>query len=268
MEIGKINFYNRTYYSIKSQTAQISDNKPQNNNIETSIYKQKGVNIPFCGLAKGADEIEDACIKTLRKVRENRCRKYTENDIQEVLTSLRQIKKPEEKQHVLEEILQIEDEESGRKLDKNFIKNIININANRPEQDRFAVLEFAQYELSNAAEPLTSFSKLKKEQQEKLIPILKAIDNIDSLKTFKNHQDRNDTISELYDTFRIPVYAHEDLARLGGSEANDYKTEYLKILYNEKNQMKEKDIFTNNYEKYKVSSITENIFNYFMENIL
>ena len=204
----------------------------------------------------------------LRRVRENRYRKYDEEGIKEIVSSLHQIKNSDEKKAVLEEIFEVKNENNKQKLDKNFIKNLVNINANRSESQRYAVLDFAQYELDTATKPMIAFSKLTKEQQDKLTPIIEDIGDVISTDFFKSTSDMTLTQQELYDTLRIPIYAHEDLAKLQGEAAKDYKIENLKILHAEKKHFDKSEIFTNNSAKQKAVSCVEKIIDYFMENLL
>lgn len=267
MEINQITFHNNKTLNPKQNC------NPQNNNVEkpkldVSIYNQKGLNLPFCGLAKGLDEAEEACIYMLRKVREGRMRKYPENEIKEIVTSLRQIKNPEDKKAVLEEIFEVKDEFQGKKLEKDLIKNLIDINANRAEKQRYAVLEFAQNEIYNTTKPMNSFSKLTKEQQDKLIPILEDIESVNERKLFQSSKQQKEIINTLYEEFRVPVYAHEDLSKLQGKEAADYKIENAKLLNSDKKYINNLDGYANKSSKEKINTILEKIFNYYMENIL
>lgn len=267
MEINQIAFHNNKICNQKQNSIPKNYNvaKPK---LDVSIYNQKGLNLPFCGLAKGLDEAEEACIYMLRKVREGRMRKYPENEIKEIITSLRQIKNPEDKKAVLEEIFEVKDEYQGKKLEKDLIKKIIDINANRPENQRYAVLEFAQNEISNSTKPMNSFSKLPKEVQDKLIPILEDIESINERKLFKSTKVQNEIINNLYEEFRVPVYAHEDLNILQGQKAIDYKIENAKMLNSDKKYINNLDGYANKTSKEKINTILEKIFNYYMENIL
>ncbi len=239
-----------------------------NNSIQKSLYTQKGVYIPFCGLAKGQDFIEETCIHMLRKVREHRFRKFDENDIREIITSLKKVPTPEEKPHIIQEALILKDESTGENPPKSFVKKVINLIAGKPEDDRFAILEFAQQELNKATHPLFEFSQIPENNQTKLIKILKKINNTNETALYKNSEAQSETVDSIYDIFRTVVYAHNDLHKMNTNNANSYKLETLKLLYDDKKYMKNLNTYSNENAKIKIIEITDNIINYFIENIL
>lgn len=266
MKINSVNFnYNSVYL------------KPQNNKKVndaaakepyTSVYDKKGMNIYFCGLAKGADIIEDECIKLLRKVRTGRSRKFTESDIQEMITSLKKCSNPEEKPVIVQEVLMLEDELSCEKPDKNLIKQLVKVLAGKNEKERYGVLEYAENDLKTATEPFGSFARLSNNNQAGLIKILGEISDVNEKKLYKSDEARETLLERMYDLFRMPVYAHEDLSKLSAAEANEYKIEAVKTINHDLNWYKKSDIYTNENAKNKVVSIANNILNYFIENIM
>ncbi len=265
----KVNSVNSNYNSIYL--------KPQNNKKVndaavkepyTSIYDKKGMNIYFCGLAKGVDVIEEECIKLLRKERSGRCRKFTEPDIQDMITSLKKCSKSDDKPVVVQEVLLLEDELSCEKPDKNLIKQLVKVLAGKNEKERYGVLEYAENELKTATEPFGSFARLSNNNQAELIKILSEISDVNEKNLYKSNQDRETLLERMYDLFRMPVYAHEDLSKLSAAEANDYKIEAVKTINHDLNWYKESDIYTNENAKNKVVSIANNILNYFIENIM
>lgn len=253
-----------TTFSNKNST------KPQEVScgIQTSIYNTRGANIWFGSLAKAQNVIEAECIQMLRKIRENRYRKFAEDDIQTIINDLRKVQNPNEKQHVLEEVLKVEDETSGLKPDKKIIKQLISINSGRPEDERFAILEFAENELQNATEPLKAFVNLPKEKQDKLVKILQKIDDINEQNLYKSDNTRNETVNSLYDLFRVLVYTEDDLSKNTIKNTDKYKIDQLKLLQNDLKYFENYNGYNNNISKEKVTTTANQIYNYFLENII
>lgn len=247
------------------QTRQINyaPNNKNEQRIETSIYNTKGTNVYFGSLAKAQDAFEAECIQILRKVRNHRCRMFDEYDITEMLGSLKKEQNPENKTNVLKEIFCLECEEYGKKPDKNFLKRVLNLTAGRPEDDRFAILEFVQQELIYAKEPLAAFANLPKEKQDKLVKLLKDIDNVNTI----NSEAKYYNPESLYDTFRILVYAEDDLSKLKLADANAYKISTYHILKDDMEYFKNLTYPDENTKK-EVLSVAENIQTYFLQNIL
>lgn len=240
------------------------DSAAQNKNkVETSIYNTKGANVYFGSLAKAQDAFEAECIQILRKVRNHRCRMFDEYDITEMLGSLRKEQNPANKTNVLKEIFCLESEEYAEKPDKNFLKRVLNLTAGRPEDERFAILEFAQYEFTSAKEPIAAFASLPKEKQDKLVKLLKDIDNVNTI----NSESEYYNPEAMYDTFRTLVYAEDDLARIKGGEADTYKVNTYHTLKDDIEYFKNLTYPDENI-KQRVIPTVEKILNYFLENIL
>lgn len=257
---------NYSYISCGSNKKQTLS-QAADNHIQTSLYNQKGVNVPFCGLAKGIDIFEEECISFLRQVRENRFRKFDENDIKEMLTSLRKEKTVENKKNILKEVFELEDEELNLPA-KQYLKKALNLIAGRNEEERFALLEFAQHEIKYATQPLEAFSKLPSEKQNKLIKILTKIDSVNEPVFFKT-KDKNITITEsLYDLFRTLVYAEDDLTKLKTTDIAKYKINTYHLLKNDMKYFDNIDGYANEQSKLKVIDVTKAIYEYFLENIM
>lgn len=267
MQVKKLNIQ-RIYSKPYNSSSPEKQNSEKSCGLQNSLYNTKGVYIPFCGLAKGQDFIEESCISLLRKARENRCRKFAEDDIREILTDLRKSKSPEDKPHIIQEALTIENPETGEQPSKNFIKKVIKLTAGKPEAERFALLEFAQSELKTAAAPLKVFSQLPEDKQTKLTKILKEINNANDKELYKSKDDWIETIDSAYDIFRTAVYAHDDISRLDARDADAYKIKTLKMLYSDKNYMQNLDVYSCDNAREKIVSIAQNVINYFCENIL
>ena len=162
----------------------------------------------------------------------------------------------------------IENPETGEQPSKNFIKKVIKLTAEKPEAERFALLEFAQSELKTAAAPLEVFSQLPEDKQTKLTKILKEINNANDKELYKSKDDWIETIDSAYDIFRTAVYAHDDISRLDARDADAYKIKTLKMLYSDKNYMQNLDVYSCDNAREKIVSIAKNVINYFCENIL
>ena len=268
MKIEKVNLKYPNYQNTAPEENKINTVSCSRTSVQKSLYTEKGVYIPFCGLAKGQDFIEETCIKMLRKVREHRYRKFAEDDIREILTDLRKVNNPEEKPHIIQEALTLENENSCESPSKHFVKRVINLTAGKPEDERFAILEFAQHELNYATEPLAAFSKIPEEKQTKLLPILKQINEANDTEMFNSIQGHTETITSLYDIFRTAVYAHDDISKLSVPQANAYKVETLKSMNEDKKFMEKLDFYADKKAKENIISIVDNVMNYFIDNIL
>lgn len=65
----KISSLNKTPYIQQANNIQLQKfDTGEENRIDVSLYNQKGLAVPFCGLVKGADYIEENCINFLRKI--------------------------------------------------------------------------------------------------------------------------------------------------------------------------------------------------------
>lgn len=268
MQTCKINFYTYNYINTPAGNNHAGKCTPASGSIQKSLYKEKGVHIPFCGLAKGQDFIEESCISMLRKVRENRFRKFAEDDIREILADLKKSKSPDEKPHIIQEALTLEDEAAGGLPSKNFIKKVIKLTAGKSEEERFALLEFAQRELQTSTAPLEAFSKISEEKQTKLTRILTAINDANETKYYKSKDAQTKTIDSIYDIFNTAVYAHDDLPKLDINEADKYKLNALKILHSDKKYIQNMNTFSDENAKTKILNIADSIMNYFFENII
>lgn len=268
MRLEKINLYSKNIFLSSQQKNRKSELPNYSINIETSIYNQKGLNVSFGCLAKGKDAVEESCIRLLRKVREGRRRKFAEDDIIEIVKDLRKIKKPKEKQNILEEILSIENENNGEKPDKNFIKQAIKLVTGKTESERYGILEFAQNDLKTTIKPLEAFSRLPEEKQNQLTKILKKIDDINEHKLFKSENEKNETVDSLYDLFRVALYADDDLSKMDISKADAYKISIIDLLNQDKKYFINLNGYSDPQAKSKVVSVTNNIFNYFLDNYI
>lgn len=263
---------NVNLYSVQPRYCRLNNRKqaePQTYTpVQTSLYNTKGLNLSFGSIVKGQDFIEEECIRMLRKVRENRYRKFAEDDIKEIITELHSAQKPSEKQNILQEVLEVENEDNGSKPDKKMIKQLVHLIAGRPEAERFAILEFAENELKYTTEPLTAFNNIPRKKQDKLVKILNKINNINEPGLFKSDRARIETIDSLYDLFRVPVYAEEDLRHMSKTQADSYKLEQLHLLRDDVKFFQKDKYYSDEKTKSKVTSTAYQIYNYFLENVI
>ncbi len=241
-------------------------NKPQQtkdypSGIQTSLYNTRGMNVYFGSLAKGVDFIENECIDILRSARNGRCRRFAENDIQDIVNSLKYVAQPENKPYILQELLMIGD--SGKLPDNKLFKRLVALTANRPENERFAILEFAANELENATKPMEVFSKLPFKTQNNLTDLLCKIDYVNDSGLYKSDEARALTVNSLYDTFRVPLYAHEDMDKLPREFRILPKKENLKILDDDLKFYEKQDVYKDEFSRQKVLYAVECIRDYF-----
>lgn len=266
MRLEKINLYNPNVF-LSSPKKNKAETLNYGTNIETSIYNQKGMNVPFGCLAKGKDAVEESCIRLLRKVREGRRRKFAEDDIMDIIKDLRGIRKKQDKQNILEEILTLENENDGSKPDKKVIKNVIKLITGKSEDERYGVLEYTMNDLRNSAEPLEAFAKLPKEKQDKLIKILSEINDVNEQKLFKSNEAKEETLDSLYDYFRVALYADDDLSRLDISKTDAYKIDKVDLLNQDRKYFKNLNTYASPQAKQKIITLTDKVLNYFLDNI-
>lgn len=267
MRLEKINSYNPNVFAVSSFSKKNSEAPNYNTNIETSIYNEKGLNVSFGCLAKGQDAVEETCIRLLRKVREGRRRKFAEDDIMEIINDLRGIGKKQDKQNILEEILTLEDENTGSKADKKVIKNVIKLISGKPEDERYGVLEYAMNDLKNGVEPLEAFANLPKEKQDKLIKILSKINDVNEKELFISEKAKDETLDSLYDYFRVVLYADDDLSRLDISKADAYKIDKVNLLNQDRKYFNNLNSYSSTSAKQKIITVTNKVLDYFLDNI-
>lgn len=250
----------------------LSQDKPVKNTekttpVDVSLYKQSGLPVAFCGLVKGADYAEENCIRFLRKIRENRRRKFDEQDIKEMLGYLKREKDPDNKENVLREVFYLESESDIKLPSKDFLKRALKLITGRPEDERFAVLEFAQHELNCAVKPLEAFSNISEQKQNKLIKILKNINELNDIPYSAAEPAPAVESESLYDLFRVLVYAEDDISRLSGAASDKYKIDTYHLLREDLKYFQNREYPAVNI-KNKVNSIAADIYNYFLDNIL
>jgi len=230
--------------------------------IETSVYKQNGVTIPFGVWMKGANEAEEACIKMFRRVRENRCRKYSEPQIAGFMNELRGAQPGNKIEDIVKEFFmtyKICHNEFGAELanpvpDARLVRNYMRVAKNcNDEYERLGLIGFTQHELCvGAAKPLEALSNAAPEQQSRFIKIMNDI-SFDTGGT--EHAEG------LYDDLRHVIYAAEDLPKL--DEAG--KVQYLSDVHADYKRLKTEESFKTPSDKERAVKIARDIVDAMMD---
>lgn len=244
----KINGISQNLINYNYQNSQVS-NPVYENNIQTSIYNQKGVTLPFCARFKPLNFCEGNCVRMLRKIKDGTRQRFLQNDINEIMTSLQKKENPAEMERYLDSLIEALSE---IEYDKHSFKRIIQLTADKSEDEKYTILAFADHELQNAVEPLKAFVELPADKRERLMPFLKRI-HLD--------QSSEDTTAALYDTFRTLVYAEEDMSKLSGDALNKYKVDTCIMLRDNIGY------FENRADENSVS-IAKDIYYYFVDNMV
>lgn len=238
--------------NIQSQLkAETTNNQPETlsceNSIETSIYNQKGVHIPFCGIwSRSSTRIENECIELLQNIRNGKYKLFTPSESKKILQSLEQELCEEERPQILKEVMAMTWDEAipgpgvkvdmfnaaGEPIPRQFIQKLIKLNAGRSADDRLAVVEFARYEQDvGATEPLGAFFKLPEERLQELIPFLRRISDLNYLSDGLGDSPYEKYLPDLYDHFRSLVYGIDDLSKPGTKlKKQQIKDELVEVL--------------------------------------
>jgi len=225
-------------------------------NIETSIYNQKGVTLPFCAGLKPLNICEENCAAMLRKVKEGTHQRFLHSDIKEILTFLRQEKEPKKMENLLGDLI---DALGDTEYDKNSFKRIVQLTAGKSDDEQFVILAFVDHELKYATEPLKAFCELPVEKRKALMPFLEKI-------TASGASE--DTEDALYDLFRTLVYADEDMSKLSGNALKKYKIDTLEMLKSDVDYFRKVCTYPDEQSKQKVVSTAIDIYHYFTDNMI
>lgn len=210
--------------------------------LEKSIYNSKGSNVYFCGLVRGLSQFEEVIADGFRSFMENGKRKFNEHDIRDIMDAVKKAKTPEEKRFMLDATAALLDVESKIKLDDKVVKNVMNSVDNadvkkalkaieqRPEEECYAILDFANYEFRNATDPLTSFINLPKSTQDEMVLFLQKIKAVGDGSPMSTSELSVEASDNLYDLFKVVMYAHEDLPKLNPAERQKYLLEQLDVI--------------------------------------
>ena len=265
MNVNPINL-NKNVNASQSQRAEkpVSSFEP---GIQTSLYNTKGANVYFGSLAKGADVMEEQCVKILRAAREGMKRRFAENDIEDVLRILKPVKNSEEKPEIIKQVLTLDGEFAEKIPDRDMFKNLVKLIAQRPEHERFAILQFAENELQNSTKPMEIFTKLPNNVQDDLTKLLVKIDDVNVSFFFKDDDALRSTIDSLYDTFRVALYGHYDMANMNKVFKTSYKNRNLEILKADRNFYDKSDGFKSESAKRFILNVVDEIIGYFEKNV-
>ena len=265
MNVNPINL-NKNVNASQSQRAEkpVSSFEPE---IQTSLYNTKGANVYFGSLAKGADVMEEQCVKILRAARDGMKRRFAENDIEDVLRILKPVKNSEEKPEIIKQVLTLDGESAEKIPDRDMFKNLLKLIAQRPEHERFAILQFAENELQNSTKPMEIFTKLPNNVQDDLTKLLVKIDDVNVSFFFKDDDALRSTVDSLYDTFRVALYGHYDIANMDKVFKTSYKNRNLEILKADRNFYDKSDGFKSESAKRFILNVVDEIIDYFEKNV-
>lgn len=264
MRVESISLFQNRNFNQSSAPQGKSAESSSMSAFSTSIYNQKGVALPFGAWAKGIDAAENECIKFLRKARKHRCRQYTEPEIIDYITLLRggHEKQGREKIHVLKDIFTLYDDNVGGNPEDRFIKNVLKVTKEQPENEYWSVLEFAQHELKmEAVEPLGALANAPKEKQDRFIQLMSMIKDVNEPKYYMNEDARQNQVSALYEDLSSVIYTSEDLPKMKPED----KMQALSDVYYDLQKTKESQNFSSFYARNKVLKVSREIFGSLME---
>lgn len=229
MQVDKIytnNINIQTPQKTENTLAQ-AESSARESSIETSVYNQKGVQLPFCGLWSMSGRFEQECIDLLNSARNGKLKKFTKADIDQILKILSKEPNTSERPNILKEAFCLTWDETipdgVKKIDfydincepipNKFFKKFLKLVSGRDERDRLALLEFTKYELDNdATEPIGAFLQLPESRKQELIPFLRRITDLNTPDFFDPKPNGIECAGDLYDYFRSLVYALDDLS--------------------------------------------------------
>lgn len=241
------------------------DNSQTNREFQTSLYNTKGLQVYFKGLVRGVSVAEDLCISLLRNAKNGPYRRFSEDDIQNIITSLKKVEDSGSKIDITYEVLELDESRLDKLPDPKFINKLIKLLADKPQDDHFAILEFAQNDLQKSVKPMEAFFNLPEKKQDDLLVFLRKIDELNDNKFYKSNKAREAAVDSLYDTFKILLYGHEDFNKIHSQTA--LKTENLEILNADKDYYKNlKNTYRDNKSKDKVISLVNEMTDYFKTN--
>lgn len=256
------NLYFNSIQAIKPVVqAEVEVSVGQNRSVETSVYDKKGLTLPFGLWAKGANEAEEACIKAFRKVREGRCRKYTEPQIVGFMRELHSTPPENNIKAVVDELFmahRICFEEFGAPLesakpDAALVTNYLKVAKNCSEDERLGLIGFTQHELcAGATKPLEALANSTPEHQKDFLRIMNDI-------SFTS--GGTEKAECLYEDLRHVIYAAEDLPEL--DEAG--KLQYLSDVRHDYKRFQADESYDSPEVKESVVRISRNIVDTMMD---
>lgn len=285
MNIDKIN--SNHLNTQVHQTAEVT--KPQaeslscENSIETSIYNQKGLTLPFCGFWNHTQKFQEECIDLLNSARNGKYKKFTKADIDQILKILEKEPNASERPNILKEAFCLTWDETipdgvkkidfynidSEEIPNKFMKKFLKLVSGRQEEDRLALLEFTKYEMDNGAtEPLEAFLKLPESRKQELIPFLRRISELNTPNFYKPEDDGIECAGDLYDYFRTLVYAIDDLSHTRlASGKRAIKDELVEVTIKD-NYFTERLEYPNEATKENVLELINDMNKYIVEKIV
>ena len=285
MNIDKINSQTlniQTQHKAENSKPQ-AESLPCENSIETSIYNQKGLTLPFCGFWNHTQKFQEECIDLLNSARNGKYKKFTKADIEQILKILEKEPIASERPNILKEAFCLTWDETipdgvkkidfynidSEEISNKFMKKFLKLVSGRQEEDRLALLEFTKYEMDNGAtEPLEAFLKLPENRKQELIPFLRRISELNTPNLYKGEDDGIECAGDLYDYFRSLVYAIDDLshARLSSGK-RAIKEELIDVTIKD-NYFSERLEYPNEKTKKEVLELINDMNEYIMEKIV
>ena len=269
--------------------AETTNNQPETlsceNSIETSIYNQKGVHVPFCGIwSRSSTRMENECIELLQNIRNGKYKLFTPSESKKILQSLEQELCEEERPNIIKEVMAMTWDEAipgpgvkvdmfnaaGEPIPRQFIQKLIKLNAGRSADDRLAVVEFARYEQDiGATEPLGAFFKLHEERLQELIPFLRRITDLNYAGNSFADSPYEKYIPDLYEHFRSMVYGIDDLSKPGTKlKKQQIKDELLQITVGDDYFSKRKNDYPNEEVRQTILDLVKDMNDYVLERIV
>ncbi len=246
--------------------------------VDKSIYNSKGSSVYFCGLVRGLSRVEEDIANELRQFMVDGKRKFNEHSIRDFMEHIQKAKTTEDKKFMREALdALLLDEENQMKYmsDGRVVRNVFNdyepkdLNkvlksfVDRSEEDKFALLDFAEYELRNATDPMTSFNNLPRKTQDDLLKLIHKVKDLHYGDMMADNGLDTEACDGLYDLFKVAMYAHEDLSKLSAVEAKLYKQEQLEIIRSDIDYWQKCDKFADEKQKQKTIAFAKDVLNYF-----
>ena len=282
MQIDKISSNLKIQYPLKLENEEQQADFLACKNFETSIYNQKNVTLPFKGLLSTPKYFDNKCIKLLRTARNGRRMLFNEADINRIINILKKESSASERLFILKEAFCLTNDDTipdgenkidfydlyGEPISKKFFKDYLKLVSGRNEDDRMALLDFTKFEMdSDATEPIGAFLKLPESRKQELIPFIRRIAALNMSSFSDSDIDKSEYANNLYDYFRLIVYAIDDLSHTRlASEKRRIKNELLEITVND-HSYEDKE-YADEATKNEVLNLIKDMNEYILERIV
>lgn len=260
------------------------DNKPQTcvqmaepQQVEKSIYNSKGSNVYFCGMVRGLTHAEEIIAEGFREFVQYGKRKFNEHDIRDIMDIVKRGKTKEEKEFMLDAVNALLDpvtkeRVSGKivrdvavEVDNKVIKKTLLAMEGKSEEAKCAILDFADYEIRHATDPMTSFVKLPKATQDELTGFLERIQSIRYGNPMRGEDLSLEAGDSLYDLFKVVMYAHEDLPKLSPADRQKYLLEQLEVIGSDIRAWQKNDEVQSPEQRQQIVNLAKDMLHYFTD---